>query len=377
MNDRAEVQDIKLRLNDRIREVCAWLLPDGRRAGNHWICNHPHKDRPGQTEEMRVYLTGVVGSWKDFRSGDKGDVLGLVQMVKGTDFAGAMRHARDFLGIARLSPEERRQGQARAQQRIDRENAAAKRKEDRKRKEAEKLFLSGALYGSGTPADIHARRFDIETRGIDLDGIETLDKTTFRYLPDCEYWPLAVWEKDVRGFYRKTKEGPRFPAILSAMRWVTGVFADHHVTFLDPAIPDKATLPLSAKGHKRSPRLMKCPNKGAVMWISHGPEGLPPPQSCRPFPLILAEGRETGLHLARGIPEARVWACGSISGIQAAPVNFPFVSEIYVAGENDWDKPQAQKQLDLALAELETSGKPLELMLSHLGSDFADLGKGI
>lgn len=376
-NSRAEVSEIKLRLQDRIDEVCAWLLPDGRKVGSHWLCNHPFLDKPGQTPEMRVYLSGAIGSWKDFRSDDKGDVFGLIQMVKETDFAGAMRHAKDFLGIARLSPEERRQGQRQAQQRQAESNDAAKRKEDRKRREAEKLFLSGAPYGSGTAAELHARRFDMETRGINLDRIPHLDTTTFRYLPDCEYWTLAEWRKDPQtGAWRKVKEGPRFPAIVSAMRWWNGGFADHHVTFLDPGLPDKAALPLTAKGQARSPRLMKCPNKGAVMRISHGPEGKPPEQSLEPHPLILAEGRETALSLAEAIPEARVWACGSISGIRTAPVDYPFVSSVLVAGENDWEKPQAQKQLQSALAELEQSGKPLDLMLSHLGSDFNDLRKG-
>lgn len=378
MSDRAEVREVKQLLCDRIEDVCRWLLPDGRRTGRTWNANNPVRDRDGQTPELHVYVTGIVGSWKCYRSQeDKGDILGLIAFVHGTDFKGAMALAKDFLGLARMSAEDRRRNRAEAEQRQADSDAAAKRKEAKKRQAAEKLFLSGAVYGSGTPAEIHARRFDIETRGIDLDGISNLDKTTFRYLPDCEYWELAEWGKDPKtGYFRKVKNGPRFPAILSAMRWVTGVFADHHGTFLDPVMPDKATLPPKKSGKPRSSRLMRCPNKGAAMWISHGPEGLPPPQSTKPHPLILAEGRETALHLALAIPEARVWACGSISGIRYAPVAYPFVSEIYVAGENDWHAETARKQLDLALAELETSGKPLELMLSHLGSDFADLGKG-
>ena len=235
-------------------------------------------------------------------------------------------------------------------------------------------FRSGTSYR--TRIALNLKGLNYETRGIDLDGIAALDRTTFRYLPDCEYWTLAEWARDPKGFFRKVKDGPRFPAIVSAMRWWNGIFADHHVTFLDPLKPEKAQLPLDSKGRPRSSRLMKCPNKGAVMRISHGPEGVPPEQAVEPHPLILAEGRETALHLARAIPEARVYACGSISGIQSAPVDFPYVAQILVAGENDWDKPEAQRQLSSALEELEKSGKPLDVMLSHLGSDFADLGKG-
>ncbi len=376
MNDRAEVELVKQMLCDRLEDVCRWLVPDGRRNGRTWNCSNPVKDKPGQTAEMHVYFTGAVGSWKCYRSGDKGDVLGLVEYIHGCDFRQALAMAKDFVGLQHMSADERRQSQRRAVQRQAQEDDKAKAKEAKKRKDAEKLFLSGALYGAGSPAEIHARRFDIETRGIDLDGIAALDKTTFRYLPDCEYWTLAEWTRDQKGFFRKVKDGPRFPAIVSAMRWWNGIFADHHVTFLDPLKPEKAQLPLDSKGRPRSSRLMKCPNKGAVMRISHGPEGMPPEQAVEPHPLILAEGRETALHLARAIPEARVYACGSISGIQSAPVDFPYVAQILVAGENDWDKPEAQRQLSSALEELEKSGKPLDVMLSHLGSDFADLGKG-
>lgn len=376
-NDRAEILEVKQMLVARVEDVCRWLLPDGRRVGRTWKANNPRLDKPGQTPELNVYLSGIIGSWKDYRSGDKGDLLTLIQYVHGTDFAGAMRLAKDYLGLSAMSAEDRRSFQRQARVEAEKNDAAARAKEEKKRREAEKLFLSGAPYGAGSPAEIHARRFDIETRGIDLDGIENLDRTTFRYLPDVEYWPLAEWRQDpATRQYRKMKEGPRFPAIVSAMRGPLGQFVDHHVTFLDPVKPDKARLPPLKNGKPRSPRLMKCPNKGAVMRISHGPEGKPPEHSTEPHPLILSEGRETGLHLARGIPQARVWACGSINGIGDAPVNFPFISCVIIAGENDWNNPQAEAQLRNAITKLEAHGKPLDLMLSHVGSDFADLGKG-
>ncbi|MBO6893410.1 MAG: toprim domain-containing protein [Roseibium sp.] len=374
MGDRAEIQEIKQLLCDRLEDVCRWLLPDGRRTGRTWNSINPKLDGPNKTPELHVYFTGAVGSWKDFRSGDKSDILGLIEYLHDTDFKGALALAKDFLGLQRMSADDRRRNQARAVQEREKKDEAAKRREDAKRRDAEQLFLSGAAWGSGTPAEIHARRFDMETRRIDLDAIQHLDTSTFRYLPDCEYWTLADWQRDpAKGRFLKVKEGPRFPAIVSAMRWINGQFADHHVTFLDPVTPDKARLPATKNGKPRSPRLMRCPNKGAVMRISHGPEGKPPELSTEPQPLILAEGRETALSLAEAIPQARVWACGSINGIAAAPVNFPFVSLVIVAGENDWEKPEAQRQLQSALQTLEETGKPLELMLSHVGSDFNDL----
>jgi len=375
---RAEVEEVKQLLKDRIRDVCRWLLPDGRQIGRTWKANNPVRDKPGQTPELNVYLSGQVGAWKDYRNDDdKGDILGLVQFVHGTDFAGAMKLAKDFLGLRSMSAEERRTNQRRAKVQAEQDDADARRKEDQLRAFCEKRFLSGFPFGGGTPAEIHARDYWRESRGIDIDAIAMLDKSSFRFHPAIEYWSLAEFRRDERSRRMlKVKEGPKFPAILAAMRGPMGQFADHHVTFLDPVKPDKAKLPPKKDGQPRSPRLMRCPNLGAVVRISHGPEGMPPEHSTEPHPLILAEGMETGLSLALALPEARVWACGSINGIKNAPVKFPFVSSVIVAGENDWDKPQAQKALRSALTELERSGKPLDLMLSHLGSDFNDLMKG-
>ncbi|WP_281932159.1 toprim domain-containing protein [Roseibium album] len=375
MTDRSEIDEVKQLLIARIEEVCHWLLPDGRRIGGKWKANNPLTDKQGQTPELNVWLTGQVGSWKDFRSGDKGDVFGLVAFIHGTDFAGAMKLAKDFLGIRSMSAEERRNNQRRARIERERNDDAARRKEARLRAECEKRFLAGFPYDGGTPAEVHARAYWLEARGIDIDAVPNLDKSSFRFAPSVEYWPLADWRCEGKRWI-KAKDGPHFPAIIAAMRGPMGQFVDHHVTFLDPVKPDKATLPLTPKGNKRSPRLMRCPNLGAVIRVSHGPEGLPPEQSNQPHPLILAEGVETALSLALALPEARVWSCGSINGIRNAPVKFPFASALFVAGENDWEKETAQNQLQAALEELETSGKPLELMLSHVGSDFNDLMKG-
>lgn len=372
MNDRREVVEIKQLLCDRILDVCAWLLPEGRRHQRVWKANNPVTADHGQTPELNVYVTGIVGSWKDYRSGDKGDVLNLIEYIKETDFRGALAQARDFLGLQKMSATERRASQDATRRRAQDSQEAARKKEDWKRKQAEKRWLSGFMDGAGSAAEAHALAYFREARGIDLAQIQHRDRTTLRYAAGIEYWSLAEWRFDkATGRRTKLKDGPQHPAIMGAMRTALGQFVDHHITFLDPRTPDKADF-----GPKKSPRLMSVPNAGGVMRISHGPEGLPPEEARQPHPLILAEGLETALSLALAIPEARVWACCSISGIRFAPVSFPFVAEVLIAGENDWDKPQAQQQLRSAVAELQASGKPLQLMFSHVGSDFNDLMKG-
>ena len=372
MSDRRrEVEDVKQGLKDKIEDLCRRLLPEGRRQGRLWVSNNPVTQDYKKTPELKVAVTGDKGAWKDWRTGAKGDVLRLVEYVLQQDFRGAMQWSRDFLGLERMTVEERRKFADRVRERAAEDDERARKRADWDRRESEKLFLGGAMLGAGTPAEAHARAY-LAARAIDLDRIRHLDRTTFRFSPSLEYWTLAEWTIDqVTGRRIKTRPGPFFPGILAAFRTPLGAHRATHCTFLDPVQPAKASLP-----PKKSPRLMRASTDGAAIWISHGPEGVPPWEATRPVPLILAEGCETGERLALDIPEARVAAGGSISGIGNVPVNFDFISVVIVAGENDWDKPQAQRQLDQSLAKLAASGKPLELMKPHAGSDFNDLGKG-
>ena len=376
MSGRSDVQGVKEGLKLRIEDWCRMLLPDGLRQGRLWVSYNPVTgDYDRSSPELKVALTGDTGAWKCWRSGDKGDVIGLAEYVKGCDFRAAMDLARDFLGLKRMSGEERERFAQMAAKERRLSDERARQREAWVIRMAEQIYLSGAPEGAGSAAEVHARAYYRQARGIDIDRIVNRDRSTARYGAAVEYWPLAQWriEAGPDGRQRRVKvaDGPRFPAICSAMRTATGIFRAVHVTFLDPVRPDKAD-----PGAGRSPRLMFGMAGGAAMWLTHGPEGAAPPQAKAGHPLILSEGRETGDALALAIPEARVWACGSINGIGACPVGFPFVSRTLVAGENDWDNPQAQRQLEAALAALEACGPPLDLMRPHAGSDFNDLLKG-
>ncbi|WP_057465790.1 toprim domain-containing protein [Pseudovibrio sp. POLY-S9] len=366
---RNDLTEVKQGLKDRIEDLCALLLPDGNRRGRLWVAHNPVTGDYNQTPEFKVALTQDIGAWKDWRTGDKGDVLNLIAYIKGKDFKEVLVFARDFLGLQAMSYEERRNFAENAKRSREDQDHKAKLQAEKARKAAEKLWLSGAMLKAGSAAEHHAHNY-LKKRRCALEDVPNLDLNTFRFAPSVEYWTLAKWEKQ-NGRLFKVQDGPRFPAILSAMRTIMGQVISCHVTFLDPAKPDKAYL-----GPKASPRLMKAANKGAVIRISNGPENVAPEFAERAYPLILAEGFETGASLAIAVPEARVWACGSLSGIGNAPIAYPFISEVYVAGENDWEKPTALRQLDQAMNSLEQHGKPLTLMRPHGGSDFNDLMRG-
>lgn len=218
-------------------------------------------------------------------------------------------------------------------------------------------------------AEAHARRY-FAARALPLDEIANRDFQTFRFTSEQEYWPRAQFRHE-DGRRRKLQDGPRYPAFLSAMRLPTGQISAVHMTFLSPLGPTK--LPVA---RDENSKIMFGEAKGAMIRISHGPEGKPPETALQAYPLILCEGVEDGLSLARAVPEARVWAAGSLSAMGSAPIWLPCISGVIVAQDNDF-KPTAQKQFEKALEALQAAApsKAITTIASHMGKDFNDLIK--
>lgn len=84
-------------LAERVEEVASALLPSGRREGHRWEVGNIHGDK-GQS--LKVDLSGPrKGRWKDFSTGEGGDMLDLVRAVKGCETKEAADWARSFLGL--------------------------------------------------------------------------------------------------------------------------------------------------------------------------------------------------------------------------------------------------------------------------------------
>lgn len=361
---------IKGQLQDRIREVCARLLPDGKEESGQRVSFNPIEGDyvPGRLPALKIRLRGgVVGAWKDWRSGEAGDVIKLVAYLNRTDTAGALVWARDFLGL-------------RAMTRADRENMRlieakkrARREHDDQARRIRKLAAAVRLFmdktapiGANSPAELHARAY-FAARNVPLDQVAHLNPETFRFAAATEWWKGAKWANEgARKF--KSEAGPSFPAIHSAMRAWNGEVVCCHVTFLDPLKPKKAPV--------EPAKLMFGEALGAVVEISNGQSGLPFWRADAASPLIIAEGIETALSFAVTVPEARVWAGGSLAGIGNAPVGLPCVSRVLFARDNNDGNAQAQKQFQLAIEKLEASGKRIVAEASHVGDDFNDLAQG-
>lgn len=364
-----DTQQIKEGLKARIDGVCQRLLPDGKAFGRLWVAHNPITGDFSQSPEFKVALTRDVGAWKDWRSGDKGDVIGLVQYLNATDFKGALEWSRDFLGLRSMSREAYQEFQRSTQLARERAQASAEAARLKRMRAAERLFMTGAQDGASSTAEAHARAY-FAGRGCALDGISNRDRNTFRFFGGIEFWKRAEYRHE-NGRRVKVKAGPSFPGVLSAMRAPTGQVTAVHVTFLDPLKPQKL-----AVSDGENSKMMFGEARGSMIRISHGPEGVAPELACQPRPLVLCEGVEDGLSLALSIPEARVWAAGSLSAMAAAPVWLPCVSMIVVSQDNDWEKKTAQKQFADVLDALSKAGKPLTTIASHVGKDFNDLMQG-
>jgi len=363
-NDRDLVKDM---LRDRITDLCAQLLPDGKRKGHLWVAHNPVLQDFDQSPEFKVYLNRSIGAWVDYRSGEKGDVIGLVAYCLQVEFAEAMVWSRNFLGLSSMSGFDRRAAEARA---AEARRTAEERNEANRLKHqlaAEKLYDRGFQDGANSTAEALARAY-FAARRCPLDLVPNRDLQTFRFSASTEYWQKATWTEE-NGRRIKTRKGPDFPAVHSAMRAPAGQVTAVHLTFLHPSRPEKAPVaPGSAK-------LMYGEAGGSMIRISHGPEGEPPETALAAHPLVLCEGIEDALSLAIAIPEARVWAAGSLNMMAKAPVWLPCIGPVIVARDNDWGKKQAEEQFDQVLEQLSAAGKPMTVISSHVGKDFNDLAQ--
>lgn len=301
------------------------------------------------------------GCWKDYASGDSGDVFGMIQFwarPRPAEKIDVYWWAVEWLGWDR--------GQVRtlAQDQADRERRDRERRAAESRAKAEEGARSRALFGlwlslppiAGTPAERYLR----EARGIPVERLA--------------HQPGALrWAKSVEFVDPGTGEVHEWRncmvSALTAGKAVTGL----HRTFLKPdgsakrgGIKDKTMIGTAA---------------GAAIRLSPGPSGLSPTMAARKGrtdPLIVTEGIEDALTLAVARPDCRVWAAGSLSlmGLLDWP---ECASAVVLAADNDWDKPAAVEAFARVEAHwrAQARGRPVHVVRAAAGKDFNDMARGV
>lgn len=95
-------REISERLASQAADVAAHLLPRGKRAGQEWKAGSVTGDS-GQSLSVRI-AGSKRGVWKDFATGEGGDMLDLWAARFGVSVSEAMRDAAAYLGVQVAAP---------------------------------------------------------------------------------------------------------------------------------------------------------------------------------------------------------------------------------------------------------------------------------
>jgi twinkle protein len=95
--------EISQRLAADATNIASYLLPGGKKAGPEWKAGSVSGDAGGS---LSVRLTGAkAGVWKDFQSGESGDLLDLWAAVRGCSISEALADVKQYLGVNDSMPE--------------------------------------------------------------------------------------------------------------------------------------------------------------------------------------------------------------------------------------------------------------------------------
>lgn len=343
-----DVAEIKALLQANVATLAMALAPDGYKAGRYWIARNPtrHDTKAGS---FVVWLTGAPGAWKDYATDDKGDVLKLIQYVHGCDFAEAMKWARSWLGIDRLSDDFKRKAVQRVAAEAERHKAAEQAELERQRRSAFAIWLQSWERIAGTKAETYLRQ-----RAIDIHKLPRPPRA-LRFAPAM----------------RHVESDRDWPCMIAGMFSAAGVLVAIHRTWLAADGSGKAPVTPARKIWPRG-------WQGAIIPIARGAGGLSTAEAERrgiKGRLVLVEGIEDALTVALAHPDLRVWAVCALSNLRHIVLP-ACVDEVIVGADNDWGKPQAAKLLDAGLDALQAQGRPVRVARATVGKDFNDQLRG-
>ncbi|WP_414462938.1 toprim domain-containing protein [Hyphomicrobium sp. DY-1] len=346
------MSEIKAMLQTQIEPLARALCPQGSRSGKWWLASNPTRadDKPS----LGIGLTGVPGAWKDFATGDAGDVFDLIAYVNGfpsmkQDVRETMRFARAWLGIEGAAP-------AQVQTRIH----AAKVDAERRAKEAAARLEKAQRRAKAIYLDAKKLPFNdtlaatyLATRGLDV-------RTLGRPL-GCLGYLDEMWHSD---------SDSKWPVMIAAFTDNDGRAVAIHRTYL--ARDGRSKAPVTP-ARKIWPAF-----GGAAIRLWRGESGLSIDKANEQArkhgtreTLILVEGVEDGLSVAIAAPQYRVWCAGSLSNL--ANIKLPeCVDEVIVCADNDWGKSQAQQLLERGIDALGSQNVVVRVARSNRGKDMND-----
>jgi hypothetical protein len=316
-------------------------------------------------DQMTVWRDGGRrGAWKDFVSGEKGDAIdlvayGLTGIVTADTRMTALDWLEDRFGLKTMDAAAKAELEEKARARQAQLAEQDKTRVGADRDRARKFFFSCQPEILGTPVATY-----LMSRGIDLDAVPHRT-TALRIRPDCGYWMGA--QRDGEG--NKLGRDPEFPAMIAAMVSGDGTLGACHYTFLEPDGSSK--LKTGDRGYvdrdsgkPHSAKLMFPASGGLTIPVTYGLSGLKVQDAAQRGAtgwMGFTEGIEDALSVAVTNGELRMHAAGSLAHLGALS-DCPAAKGYLIFKDNDWGKPQAQAQFDLAIARLKSFGKPVETL---------------
>lgn len=359
------IEEIKGMLADRVEDVARHYAPEV--AGSYVDKGKYYTLNPGRADKsvgsFVVNLHGPnQGRFKDFASGDGGDMIDLIQLALNTDIKGALREARAFLGLQSEDPKaiaDRKRVQAQNKERRKLAEAEEKRKAEKRSKRAKAMWLSAEADIAATPVG----RYLHSDRAIDLGRLPRLPRA-IRYLRECYYREDDPETGEVN-------EG-KLPAMVSAICRGPSIVAVHR-TYL--AMRRDGTW---GKAPLRSSKKVFGEMKGGAVrvWAGIGPRGGHPAPLAQAGPdqhVYIAEGIEDALTAVMVLPDARVLAAISLGNLGQVelPAN---VSRVTLIADRD-EGAQAQELLDRAIKQHSAKGREVRVWLPPADSGAKDINE--
>lgn len=257
------------------------------------------------------------GDWKDFSTGETGDVLDLVAFAKfGGNRGEAISWARQFLGIDTADPRALAVEVKRAEQKRKKQEAEAVAAEQRRIQSARAIFLSAHADIETTPVDDY-----LLGRGIDV-----------RLLPStgaCRYQPDTLL----------TRSGELLPAMVLCVVGGDGRMCAVHRTYLEKR--DGAWRVIRDEDGKAL-KLALGPFTGGHVSVSKGRAAVPLGRAPEGDSVLIAEGYETAASYAMACPELRCISAVSLGNMATVKIPATVTTRLLVRENFMGEQAKAQ-----------------------------------
>lgn len=341
------VAEIADKLAAQIENLCADILPNGRKQGHEWAIGGIDGSAG---KSMMINLGSRAGVWMDFASGHGGDAIDLVAAVRfGGDKGAAIRWARSWLGLDGLDPKRLKVTMAASRAKPSTDES---RLDDAERRDkAARMWRGGKRFTDAyggfktTPAADY-----LCGRGIHFQQLGRV--------PGVLTYSAGAWNGEAQA---------NIPAMLAAVMQ-RNVIAGVHRTFLQIDGPGRAS-----KARVMNPKLTLGPIRGGVIPLWRGASRLAWsalwdaelsiewPETEADKAVTLTEGIEDALSLAIAAPERRVVACVSLANMGSAVLP-PCLTDVTIAADNDAAGSVAEaKGLPRVIDALQAQGRTVRV----------------